>query len=283
MALRWRVREAAVQTAARSTVTATISTPFGRSLRHWRRVRGVSQLELSLLAQTTTRHLSYLETGRSRPSADMVDRLGDALSIPLRERNRLLEQSGLAPAYPEGDLTTEDLAPFRRAIERLLASHDPFPGFVLDRHWNIIGTNRAAEAFLNGSEQRNTIELVLGTWRPMIDNWADIAPRLVDRLAADLSTFPDDSVLRDLYDRATSGLAGERGARGPTTASRVICPRFRIGEHLIDTITVAARFESAADITLDEVRVELMYPQDDVSERFFTDRLQGHRAEADLT
>lgn len=255
-------------------MTATIPTPFGRSLRHWRRVRSISQLELSLRAQTTTRHLSYLETGRSRPSADMVERLSDALSIPLRERNRLLEQSGLAPTYPEGDLATEDLAPFQRVIERLLASHDPFPGFVLDRHWNIVGTNRAAEAFLGGAAQRNTIELVLGTWRPMIDNWSDIAPTLADRLATDLSTFPDDPVLQDLYDRASDGLAGRDGTRDPTTTSRVICPRFRIDEHLIDTITIAARFESANDITLDEVRVELMYPQNDASERFFIEHLR---------
>lgn len=204
----------------------------------------------------------------------MVERLSDALSVPLRDRNRLLELSGLAPAYPEGDLAAEDLAPFKRVIERLLASHDPFPGFVLDRHWNIIGTNHAAEAFLGGSEQRNTIALVLDTWRPMIDNWPDIAVTLTDRLAADLSTFPDDAVLRGLYDQVESCLTGEPAIRSPAATSRVICPRFRIGEHVIDTITVAARFESATDITLDEVRVELMYPQDDTSERFFTDHLR---------
>lgn len=249
-------------------MSTTETTPFGRGLRHWRRVRGVSQLELASNAATTTRHVSFLETGRSRPSREMVDRLGDALTIPLRERNRLLEMAGLAPAYPEGDLQTDDLAPFQRVIERLLASHDPFPGFVVDRHWNLVGTNRGAAAFLGGSAQRNTVRLVLDEWRPRIDNWQEIAVALLDRLSNDLMRFPDDEALHHLH-------AEVRGAIGPSpppverVRGRVICPRFRIDGREIRTITVAARFESVADVTLDELRVELIYPQDDVSEAFF--------------
>lgn len=249
-------------------MTTTETTPFGRGLRHWRRVRGVSQLELASTAATTTRHVSFLETGRSRPSKEMVDRLGDALTIPLRERNRLLQMAGLAPSYPEGDLETDDLAPFQRVIDRLLASHDPFPGFVVDRHWNLVGTNRGAAAFLGGSAQRNTVRLVLDEWRPLIDNWQEISVALLDRLSGDLMRFPDDEALHQLH-------AEVRDAIGPAAPpvdrarGRVICPRFRIDGREIRTITVAARFESVADITLDEVRVELIYPEDDVSEAFF--------------
>jgi transcriptional regulator with XRE-family HTH domain len=242
--------------------------PFGRGLRHWRRLRGVSQLDLASKAATTTRHLSFLETGRSRPSRQMVDRLGDALQIPLRERNRLLEMAGLAATYPQGDLTDDDLAPFQRAIDRLLASHEPYPGLVVDRHWNLVAANRGTERFLADTTERNTIRLVLGPWRPLIENFTEVARALLDRVGADLLRYPDDEELQDLHRQVQT----ELGGWPPTTASsssRVICPRFRIDGSLVRTITVAARFESVADVTLDEVRVELLYPEDEPSERFF--------------
>lgn len=248
--------------------------PFGSGLRHWRRMRGVSQLELASTAATTTRHLSFLETGRSRPSRQMVERLGDALQIPLRERNRLLELAGLAPAYPEGDLAADDLAPFGRVIERLLASHDPFPGFVLDRHWTIIDQNRATELVFAGSEERNIVRLTLGEWRNAIENWQEVAVALLARLSVDLMRFPDDEMLLELHTAVRAALDETPRPHEPSTG-RVICPRFRFDGSLVRTITVAARFESVADVTLDEARVELIYPQDVASERFFEDRFRA--------
>lgn len=254
-------------------MSAVQSSPFGRGLRHWRRVRGVSQLELAATAATTTRHVSYLETGRSRPSRAMVERLGDALNLPLRERNRLLEMAGLAPTYPEGDLAADDLAAFQRVIDQLLTSHHPYPGFVVDRQWNMVEANRGAERFLAGYAERNTVRLVLGALRPLIENWQEVAVALLARLSADLMRFPDDAILQDLHGevRAALGAAPVRLDRSP---GPVICPRFRIDGALIRTITVAARFESVADVTLDEVRVELIYPEDATSEQFFRDLIR---------
>jgi transcriptional regulator with XRE-family HTH domain len=243
------------------------TTPFGRGLRHWRRLRGVSQLDLASTAATTTRHLSFLETGRSRPSRQMVDRLGDALQIPLRERNRLLEMAGLAATYPQGELSDDDLAPFQRAIDRLLVSHEPYPGFVVDRHWNMVATNRGTERFLGATQERNTVRLVLGPWRPLIENFAEVARALLDRVGADRLRYPGDEELDELH-REIHVALGEAPAPTASSSSRVICPRFRIDGSLVRTITVAARFESVADITLDEVRVELIYPEDEPSERF---------------
>jgi transcriptional regulator with XRE-family HTH domain len=256
----------------RGPVSAVDTSPFGRGLRHWRRIRGVSQLELAATAETTTRHLSFLETGRSRPSPEMVNRLGDALTIPLRERNRLLAMAGLPPGYVEGDLESQDLAPFQAVIDRLLAAHDPYPGFVLDRHWNIIQTNRGSERFLASFDARNIIELALGAWRPLIENWTPVAGALTERLAADLLRFPDDHVLEALHDRLGDAL-GPSTQRSEPSTSRVICPHFNLGGTTIRTITIAARFESVADITLDEIRVELTYPEDDTSEQFFRNQL----------
>jgi transcriptional regulator with XRE-family HTH domain len=242
--------------------------PFGGGLRHWRRIRGVSQLELASTAATTTRHVSFLETGRSRPSRQMVERLGAALHLPLRERNRLLELAGLAPAYPEGDLSTEDLAPFQQAIDRLLAAHDPFPGFVVDRRWDIVHANDGTERFLAGITERNTVRLVLEPLRPLIDNWTDVVLALLDRLSADLMRFPGDDSLQELHDEARAALGVAGRLPSEHASGRVICPRFRIDGTLVRTITVAARFESVADVTLDEVRVELVYPQDTTSEAY---------------
>jgi transcriptional regulator with XRE-family HTH domain len=245
------------------------SSPFGRGLRHWRRIRGVSQLDLAATAATTTRHVSFLETGRSRPSREMVERLGDALNVPLRERNRLLEMAGLSSTYPEGDLAADDLAPFQQVLDRLLSAHDPFPGFVVDRHWDMVQTNVGAQRFLAATDERNAVRLVLDVLRPVIENWDDVAAALVDRLGADLLRFPDDEELQDLHARARAAVASNASSRAVGQHGRVICPRFRMDGVLVRTITVAARFESVADVTLDEVRVELVYPEDETSAQFF--------------
>lgn len=246
----------------------TPTTPFGRALRHWRRLRGVSQLALAATAATTTRHVSYLETGRSRPSREMVERLGDALAVPLRERNRMLELAGLAAAYPEGDLRAEDLAPFRRVVDRLLKTHEPYPAFVIDRHWNVVDANRAAQTFLPETTVPNTARLLLDAWRPLIDNWDEVAVAVVDRIAADLTRYPDDETLLELH-RSVLAAQDDIHVVSHRSATGVVCPRFRIDGQLVHTLTVVARFESAVDVTLDELRVELVYPEDDASDRFF--------------
>lgn len=253
-------------------MSAVQTTPFGRALRHWRRLRDVSQLDLAGAAATTTRHLSYLENGRSRPSRELVDRLADALSIPLRERNRLLEQAGLAAAYPEGDLDADDLVAFRRVIDRLLATHEPYPAFVVDRHWNLVAANAATARVFPHEPGANVIRLLVDTLSPLIDNWGDVAPALVDRIAADLVRYPDDEQLRELHAHASSALP--RSISGPTPPpGRVVCPRFRFDGRLVRTVTVAARFESTTDVTLDELRVELIYPEDADADRFFKERV----------
>lgn len=244
------------------------TTPFGRALRHWRRIRGVSQLDLAGAAATTTRHLSYLETGRSRPSREMVERLADALVIPLRERNGLLEQAGLPPSYPQGELAADDLAAFRSVLDRLLSTHEPYPAFVVDRHWNLVAANAATQRVFPHQPGTNTVRMLIDSLRPLIENWADVAPALVDRIAADLLRYPDDEQLHELHEHAIAALPPEARSRTPEPA-RVLCPRFNLDGTIVRTITVAARFESTLDVTLDELRVELIYPEDADSDRFF--------------
>lgn len=244
------------------------TSPFGQALRHWRQRRGLSQLALSGVAATTTRHLSYLETGRSRPTRQMVERLCGALRVPLRERNRLLQLAGLTASYPEGDLSTTDLAPFQRAVDRLLLSHEPYPGIVMDRHWNIVATNQGANALVPQDGPHNAVRLALGPWREMIDNWLEVTQVLLERLEHDLARYPDDEALLAHHAHVEQALAGQRVHAGPPSG-RVVCPRFRIEDRLIRTISVVATFESAVDVTLDEVRVELVYPEDAEAEQYF--------------
>ena len=125
-------------------VPDTPGSPFGRRLREWRRFRGLSQLALATGAATTSRHVSFLETGRSRPSSELVLRLCEVIDVPLRQRNELLEAAGLAPAYPHLPLDSEELTPYLSGVESLLDAHDPMPGLVFDAKWRVLIANVGA-------------------------------------------------------------------------------------------------------------------------------------------
>src|SRR5215212_2567232 len=133
-----------------ATVSSDFTRPIGDLLREWRERRRLSQLALALEAEVSTRHLSFLETGRARPSREMVLRLSERLEVPLRERNRMLLAAGFAPAYPERDLDDPALSVARAAIDRVLAGHEPFPALAVDRHWTLAAANRVVPALLTG-------------------------------------------------------------------------------------------------------------------------------------
>jgi transcriptional regulator with XRE-family HTH domain len=119
--------------------------PLGSMLRDWRRRRRLSQLDLALEAGVSARHLSFLETGRSKPSREMVLHLADQLDVPLRDRNQLLLAAGFAPAYAERHIDAPELAPVREALDRVLTGHEPYPAAVVDRLWNLVAGNRSIE------------------------------------------------------------------------------------------------------------------------------------------
>src|SRR3954452_19509863 len=130
--------------------TATALPTVGAQLRDWRRRRRLSQLDLALEAGVSTRHLSFIETGRSRPSAEMVLHLADRLEVPLRERNRLLLAAGHAPVYEQHALEDPEMAPARETVQRVLAAHEPFPAIVVDRHWEMLAANAAIGVLVEG-------------------------------------------------------------------------------------------------------------------------------------
>ncbi len=247
-----------------------VGSPFGARLRQWRHRRGLSQLALAGLVGSTGRHISFLETGRSRPSRQMALRLASALDIGLREANALLHAAGLPATYPQAGIDSADLGPYRATIERMLAAHEPYPGMVLDGHWTVMLANRACTAlFGTGLVGVNFVRDALANpaTASMIENWAEVAWAGLDRLRRHLDRNPLDEQLQKLVAGAEEAL---RGVSRPTTDSGVtVCPTFRIGGQLVRTIAMVARFDQATEITLDELRVELMYPFDETADRFF--------------
>lgn len=247
------------------------ASPFGIRLRQWRQHRGISQLSLAGRIGSTGRHLSFLETGRSRPSGQMVLRLADALDLGLREANDLLQAAGLPASYATADLHGGDLAPYRSAIDLMLAAHEPYPGVVLDAHWTVLAANRSGVALFGPTVVGSNFvrdSLTNPAAADGIVNWAEVAWAGVDRLRSQQRRAPFDSELQDLVALAEAAVAGVPRPQ-PDESALLVCPWFRIGDQIIRTIAMVARFDHPSEVTLEELRVELMYPMDEVAERFF--------------
>ncbi|HVG46956.1 MAG TPA: helix-turn-helix transcriptional regulator, partial [Rubellimicrobium sp.] len=179
--------------------------PFGDHLRDWRQRRRMSQLDLALEVEMSARHLSFLETGRAKPSRDMLFRLAQSLDVPLREQNVLLLAAGFAPAYGERPLDAPEMGGAKEAIERLLAAHEPFPALAVDRHWTVLASNRAVELLLDGiapsllAPPLNALRLSLHPegLAPRVLNFASWRAHLLHRLRQQ-QTATGDAVLAAL-------------------------------------------------------------------------------------
>jgi transcriptional regulator with XRE-family HTH domain len=245
----------------------------GELLRRWRRHRGLSQLDLSIAADVSARHVSLVETGRSRPSADMVLRLADQLQVPLRDRNRLLLAAGFAPRYAERAIDDDALSAARDAVQRVLRAHEPYPALVFDRRWNIVMTNRAVDPFFARVAPdllRPPVNLVRLGLDPrglasMVVNLADVRAVFRSRVARQLATAPDPE-LTALYDEL---LAAEPESR-PVDADVVIPMILRVDGRELRLFSTITTFGTPMDITLDEVAIESYYPADAASAAYFT-------------
>ena len=251
---------------------ATRGTEIGALLRHWRTARHLSQLELALDAQVSSRHLSYVETGRSQPSREMVLRLADALDVPLRARNALLVAAGFAPLYFETDLGAPDMAELRRAIELILQHQEPYPAFVLDRHWNIRMANQAADRctrFLLGAapNEQNMIRLVTqpNGLRAVLVNWQEIAGDLIRHLQSHVAASPSDeraaALLREVlaYPGVPAALES-RDVGTPTTP--LLTTIFRKDDIELRFFSTITTFGTPRDVTLEELHIECSFPAD---------------------
>lgn len=243
-------------------------------LREWRTRRRVSQLDLSLSVGVSARHLSFIETGRSRPSPEMVLTLADGLDIPLRERNTLLLAAGFAPRYQARALEDAALSPARDAVQRLLDAHHPYPGIVIDRCWNIVGTNAAASALTAGLPEEllgppaNVYRLCLHpdglAGRTL--NFRDWAGYLLHQLRRTIALTGDPGLAaldEEVRDYPGVAAAAEARRAPPDGASLLIPFVLDAGEgRRLSMFTTLTTFGTPLDVTLAELAVELFYPAD---------------------
>jgi transcriptional regulator with XRE-family HTH domain len=245
----------------------------GPLLRGWRQRRRLSQLDVSARAAISTRHLSFLETGRARPSREMVLHLAEELDVPLRERNTLLVAAGYAPVYRESPLEGDDMAAVRETLQQLLAGHEPFPALVVDRQWNLVLANRAVGLLLTGVPAallEPPVNVLRVSLHPdglasRITNFAEWSGHLLSRLGREV-TATGDSRLAALYDElaAYPGVSA-REAHVPhgDGASRLMVT-LRLETPLGDLAfySTVATFGTAVDITLAELSIETFFPAD---------------------
>ena len=258
---------------------------FGPMLRAWRRRRGASQLALALQSGVSQRHVSFLESGRARPSREMVVQLSSALDVPLRQRNAMLLAAGFAPVYRESNLAAPELAPVRQAIDRILKQQEPYPAVVIDRLWNILQANEAANAFtiflFEGpppasppGKAPNLLRWLLDpkALRSKIANWEEVARYLVSTTYAEI--LADGGEPRALayiqeimaYPDVPDSFRKLRFEERPAP---VLTVDYMVGGKSLSVFTTIATLGTPQDVTLQEVRIESFFPADERSDALF--------------
>lgn len=252
---------------------------FGPLLRRWRALRRVSQLELSLQSAVSQRHLSFLESGRSQPSRAMVLQLSDALEVPLRERNALLQSAGFAPAYHERTLEAADMQPVRKALERMLEHHEPYPAVVVNRDYDVLMENRAFVGMtsLFGDREAlwqaccpdgppNLLRLTLHPRgaRPFIRNFEEFAPLMLQRLYRETSIPGTETSAAFLAELRKDGDFPRRWHEPDpaATLAPVLPVTLEGGDVRLSLFSMISTFGTPYDVTTDEIRVETFFPAD---------------------
>src|SRR5262245_27335047 len=244
---------------------------FGLRLKWWREQRGLSQLALAGAAETSQRHLSFLESGRAEPSREMVLRLCAVLDIPLRQQNALMLAAGFAPVWRESDLSDPELAQVSAALDFMLAQQEPYPAFVVDRRWNLLRANNGAGrmvTFLLGGVPAGPVNLADAlvapdVLRPFIENWEDVAVHFLRSVQAD-AIADATAETAELLARLTAypGVPSLSRVAPLETHTPVLHIHFRKGEPAFSVFTTIAPLGTPQDVTLQEIRIECFFPSD---------------------
>ncbi|WP_417514228.1 helix-turn-helix domain-containing protein [Minwuia sp.] len=239
---------------------------FPQTLKAWRKARRFSQLELAMEADVSTRHLSFLETGRARPSPDMIGRLGDALQLPLAARNEMLTVAGFAAQYPAREWDAQAMAPVRAAVEHTLTAHSPYPAVAFDRLWRMVRMNRPAERLfgpLQIGEGDSLLDLLISdALPPLIENWPEVARHAARRLRTESAAQGGVPEL----DRVADVLARVPGA-GQDDFGPVVPTIYRAGPLRLSLFATIAQFGTPEDLTLDDLKIEMYFPADEETEQ----------------
>ncbi|HEV8153030.1 MAG TPA: helix-turn-helix transcriptional regulator [Solirubrobacteraceae bacterium] len=251
-------------------VAAAPPTRVGPLLRDWRRRRRVSQLDLALGAGVSARHVSFVETGRARPSADMVLRLAEQLDVPLRDRNGLLLAAGYAPAYGRRGLDEPEMGAVREVIDAVLRGHEPYPAVVVDRHWGLVAGN-AAIALLTEGVAAELLEPPVNVLRlslhpdglaPRIANLGQWRAHVLGRLGRQ-AVATGDPALAALHEELAALPGGEEPE--PPGAAIAVPLRVRAGGEVLSFLTTMTTFDTAADVTVAELAIESFFPADRIT------------------
>jgi transcriptional regulator with XRE-family HTH domain len=247
-----------------------VQRPVGERLREWRQHRRLSQLDLALQADVSTRHLSFVETGRASPSREMVLRLAEHLDVPLRERNELLLSAGYAPAYAETPVDAPPMGAIRAALRQVLTGHEPYPALVVDRQWNLVDANRAIGLFTRDLPP-DLLEPPINVLRvslhprglaPRIVNLGEWRAHLLDRLRRQVALTADPE-LTGLYEELRA-YPGEQPASVLPEHSAVVVPlRVRVDGGELAFFSIVARIGTPVDITVSELVIESFFPADE--------------------
>lgn len=242
----------------------------------------MSQLDLELAADVSARHISFLETGRSRPSVEMVDLLSEVLDVPLRSRNELLRAAGFEPTYPEPTMEELLAGPLGEAIDALLLHGEPYPVMVIDRRYQLVRTNRGGRLLLNlaGIEledgQTSRINLLATLFdpelRPMLANWDEIAGQILRRLQRSVLRDPGDEQLAELLSNLLETPGVGKGWRAPDLSrpdDPMVSIRIDTGDVQLRFLITITVFSAANNVTLQELQIENYLPLDDDTRTFF--------------
>ncbi|GLQ51822.1 helix-turn-helix domain-containing protein [Dyella flava] len=259
---------------------AGVQNDLGSLMRYWRGIRGKSQLDVSMDTGISQRHISFIESGRSNPSRQALIHIAQALDIPLRERNVLLQASGYAPIYSESSLEAPEMRSLQKALSRMLHQHAPFPAIVMDRYWNVLMTNDHAPRFFNGfidmsarAEPRNILHLIFDPdgLRPFMVNWEQTARSLIQRVHREsVGRVVDEKtgqLLRALHaypDVKAEWVAPHPHAIAPHAP--VIPLSFAKDGVVMNYFSMVATVGTPQTISAQEIRIECMFPADDDTE-----------------
>ncbi|MDZ3831130.1 MAG: helix-turn-helix transcriptional regulator [Sphingopyxis sp.] len=263
--------------------------PLGELLRDWRNRRRMSQMDLALETQISTRHLSFIETGRSKPSAPLIERLADGLALPHRARNAMLLAAGHAPHYRERPLDSPEMDGMKRIVEHVLRGHEPYPALAVDRHWNMIAANAAIALLTRGVAPAlleppvNVLRLALHPdgLAPAIVNIAEWRQHILDRLDGQIEATADNGLAALRDELADYGVGGDTNANmeGDKTANDIAVPLILdtpVGRlSFVSTVTL---FGTPVDITLSELAIEAFFPADAESARLLNQLGQNARS-----
>jgi len=246
--------------------------PVGHLLRDWRKRRHLSQLDLACEAEISSRHLSFLETGRSVPSREMVLRLANRLEVPLRDRNTLLIAAGYAPVFRERPLGDPTLQAASRVVDLLLTGHEPYPALAIDRHWTMLAANRMVKMMLTGVEPSlleapvNVLRLTLHPdgLAPRIANLAEWRLHLLARLRRQIDVS-SDPILAELFDELSGyPVSEDKKSTTPETDFAGVAVPFQLATEggILSFLSTTTVFGTPVDITLSELALESFFPAD---------------------